>query len=123
MNAKILGMLAAGLFAGPLTAHATASTCGLDENENIVCDLYESGGTTLDIDLFGINVNPGTVGTIGAAGLGEVGATYGCGEPGSSSLRRGPLPLWNRYLRLPASPRPHGWLSCLPGGDSGPGRC
>lgn len=62
MNIKILGLLAVGLLAGPMSAHAVASSCGLDADENIVCDLYESGGSTLMIDLGGAFVIPGTVG-------------------------------------------------------------
>ncbi len=62
MNSKILGLLAVGLLAGPMSAHAVASSCGLDADDNIVCDLYESGGTTLLIDLGGAFVTPGTVG-------------------------------------------------------------
>lgn len=61
MNAKILGLLAVGLLVGPMSAHAVTSSCALDQDENIVCDLYESGGSTT-IDLFGAFVASGTVG-------------------------------------------------------------
>jgi hypothetical protein len=61
MNAKILSLFAVGLLAGPMSAHAVASSCALDQDENIVCDLYESGGSAT-IDLFGTFVDEGTVG-------------------------------------------------------------
>jgi hypothetical protein len=59
MNNKILGLIAVGLLAGPLSAHALTSSCVADDGE-LTCDLYESDGTfTLELGLF---TGPGTVG-------------------------------------------------------------
>lgn len=59
MKLKILGLLVTGLLIGPQPASAVPSTCSVAST--IVCDLYESGGTTT----LGIGTTffqPGTVG-------------------------------------------------------------
>lgn len=61
MNAKLLGLIAAGLLTGPISAHALTSACTLTQDETLDCDLYESGGSTT-LDLFGLFVGVGTVG-------------------------------------------------------------
>ncbi len=79
MNNKLLGLLAAGLLVGPLSAHAFSSSCVDVSTGPLSCDLFESdvnlltGNFSIQLERF---VGPGTVGIY---------------EPGQSGLFRNVL--------------------------------
>lgn len=59
MNNKLIALCAAGLLAGPVSAHAATSGC-IFEDDILICDLYESQGSTV-ISVGQIPIGPGSV--------------------------------------------------------------